>query len=60
MFSRDLRARCRAIGAEHQVLLDRQLGEQPPAFGHQRDAEVDDLLGREPRQIVRGAVDRRA
>ena len=45
MLALDLRARLRAEGAEQQVFLHRQLGEQPAAFRHQRDAEIDDLLG---------------
>jgi len=45
----DLAARGRAEGAEQQVLLDRELREEPPAFRHERDAEIDDLLRREPR-----------
>ena len=53
---RSPRAR-RAEGAEQQVLLDRQFREQPPAFGHQADAEIDDLLGRAADEIVRVAVD---
>ena len=53
----ELAARGAAEGAEQQILLDRQLGKQPPAFRHQRDAEIDDLLGGAADQIVMHAVD---
>ena len=53
----DLRARLRAEGAEQQVFLHRQFREQPAAFRHQRDAEIDDLLGVQADQIVLLAVD---
>ena len=46
-------------GAEQQVLGHGELGEQPPALGHEADAEIDDLLGRAADQLVLGAVDRR-
>ncbi len=32
-----------AVGADQQVLLDGQRRKQPPALGHQRDAEAHDL-----------------
>ena len=51
------RARGRAIGAEQQVFLDRQQRKQPAALRHQRDAEIDDLLGGAADQIVVDAVD---
>ncbi len=44
-------------GAEQQVLLHGELGEQAPALRHEGDAEVDDLLGREPAKVVRHPVD---
>ena len=46
------RPRRRAERAEQKVLLDRQPGKQAASFGHQGDAEVDDLLGREADKIV--------
>src|SRR5258706_863783 len=55
----DVRARRGAVGAEQQVLFDGQAREQPPAFRHQRDTEVDDLFGRAPGQLVFDAVYRR-
>jgi hypothetical protein len=33
-------ARALAVGAEQQVLLDGELGKEPAALGHQRDAEL--------------------
>ena len=48
----DLRARLRAERAEQQILLDGQTRKQPAAFRHQRDAEIDDLLGGEADEIV--------
>ena len=52
-----LAPRGRAVGAEQQVLLDRELGKQPAAFRHQRDAEIDDLLGGAADEVVLDAVD---
>ena len=46
-----------AEGAEQQVLLDGEPREQAPALRHQRDAEVDDLLGGEADEVVALAVD---
>ena len=53
----DRGARLRAEGAQQQVLLHRQLREEPPALGHQRHAEVDDLLRGKPGQIMIPVVD---
>jgi hypothetical protein len=47
----------RAEGAEQQVLLDRQPRERAAALRHQRDAEVDDLLGGAADQVVGLAID---
>src|SRR5262245_39127260 len=55
----DLATRGRPEGAEQQVLLDGEPREQPAPLGHQRDAEVDDLLGAAADQVMRGAVDDR-
>ena len=52
-----MRPRDAAVGAEQQVLLDRELRKEPPPFRHQRDAEIDDLLGRAPDELVACAVD---
>ena len=38
------------IGAEAQVLLDREVGERAAPVGHMRDAEPRDVLGRERRR----------
>src|SRR6516165_11683074 len=46
----------RAIGAEQEILLHRELREEPPALGYQRDPQIDDLLGRAPREIDAPAV----
>ena len=43
--------------AEQQVLGHRQLREQPAAFGHEGDPEIDDRLGRLADQFVPRAVD---
>src|SRR4029079_2561128 len=44
----EVAARVRPVLTRHQpepeVLLDRQLGEDPPAFGHERDATARDRL----------------
>ena len=32
-----------AIAADGEIVLDRQVGKQPPAFRHQRDAQLDPL-----------------
>ena len=53
----DLRARLGPEGAEQQVFFHRQFREQPAAFRHQRDAEIDDLLGSHADQVVLLAVD---
>ena len=50
-------ARRAAEGAEQEIFLDRQLGKQPAALRHQRDAEIDDLFGGAADQIVMDAVD---
>src|SRR5262249_26363194 len=50
-------ARSRAEGAEQQVFLDGQLRKQPPAFRHQGDAEIDNLLGRAADEVVPLAID---
>ena len=43
-------ARPAAVGADQQVLLDGQAGEDPPALGHQHDAAVDQLVARAARR----------
>ena len=53
----DLRARLRPERAEQQVFFHRQFRKQPAAFRHQRDAEIDDLLGPHADQVVLLAVD---
>ncbi len=52
----DLAARGFAECAQHQVLFHRQLGEEAPALGHERDAELHDRLGREGGEIMGHAV----
>src|SRR5439155_1285569 len=41
-----------AESAEQEVLLDAELGKQSPSLGHHGDAQVDDLLGRQARQVM--------
>jgi hypothetical protein len=53
----DLRARLRPEGAQQQIFFYRQFREQPAAFRHQRDAEIDDLLGSHSDQVMLLAVD---
>src|SRR6516165_7362153 len=53
----DLDARQWSKSAEEQVLLDRELGEEAAAFGHQADPEIDDRLGRTADEIDLLAVD---
>src|SRR6266850_4936957 len=48
----DVGARRLAESAEQEVLLDAEPGKQAPPLGHHGDAQVDDLLRRETRQIV--------
>jgi len=55
---RHRRARAPAVRPEQQILLHREPREKPPSLGHERDAEVHDLLGREAREVVLDAVDR--
>ena len=50
-------ARGAAERAEQQIFLNRELGKQPAALRHQRNAEVDDLFGGASDQIVIDAVD---
>ena len=45
-------ARGLPVGAEQQVLLDGEPREQPPPLRHQRDAEVDDILGGQADEVV--------
>ena len=49
----DLRARLAAAGAEQQIFLHGLAREQAAAFRHQRDAEIDDLLGGQADEVVR-------
>ena len=51
------RARAPPREAEPQVLLDRQLGEDAPPLGHERDARARDVLGRPAAQRVAGQPD---
>src|ERR1035437_9374542 len=53
----DLRARLRPEGAQQQIFFYRQFREQPAAFRHQRDAEIDDLLGSHSDKVMLLAVD---
>ena len=41
-----------AIGADQEIFLDRERSEQPPAFRHQRHAELDDLVGRQRADVA--------
>ena len=50
-------ARLAAEGAEQQVLFHRELREQAPSLGHERDSKIDDLFGRQLGQLVTFAVD---
>jgi hypothetical protein len=50
-------ARLAAERAEQEILLDGEAREQAAAFRHQRDAEIDDLLGGAADEIVLFAVD---
>ena len=50
-------ARGRAERAEQEILLDGELGKQPPPLRHQRNAEIDDFFRRAADQIVLLAVD---
>jgi hypothetical protein len=53
----DLFARGLAERAEREILLDGEARKQPTPLRHQRDAEIDDLLGGEAGEIVLHAVD---
>src|SRR2546425_12575814 len=48
----DIGARRLAEGAEQEVLLHAEPGEQAPPLGHHGDAQVDDLLRRQARQVM--------
>ncbi len=44
---RVMAARLREEGADAQILLDRQLGEEPPVLGNMGDAGLDDAMRRQ-------------
>ena len=55
--ARELAARGATVGAEQQVLLDRQFRKQPASLRHQCNAEIDDLFRGAADQVVVDAVD---
>ena len=55
--ARHFGARRRTERAEQEILLDGELGKQPPPLRHQRNAEIDDFFRRAADQIVLLAVD---
>src|SRR5438445_10126297 len=54
--ARDVAPGLRSVGAEQEVLLDRQLGEEPPPLRHHGDAQPHDLLRGSLREIDPRAV----
>src|SRR3954447_19900760 len=50
-------ARLLAKCSEQQVFLDREAGKEPPTLRQQGNAEIDNLFGRAPDEIMAGTID---
>ncbi len=55
--ARDAAAIGQRRGAQHQVVLDTLLGEEPPALGRQRQALAHDGVGRQARDVLAAELD---